>query len=103
MTWWGWVLLAAYLVGALIAWPKVAYVMAHDVGSIYGPDGVDIFMGFLFGSLAAAVWPATWALYSLVQGKRESLLVAPRPIRRRVEHEQMQQRIAQLERELNIR
>jgi hypothetical protein len=96
VTWWGWIIFAAYWLVAIWMWRIAAYVVAHDMA--YGSLGSDdIAIGILIGAFAAALWPLVGTLYVLT--RNDMFLRAPRA-KRLAEREA---RIAALERELNIR
>src|SRR5205823_5880668 len=107
VTWWGWILFAAYVVGAAVALPRFAFVMANDLAIGRRPGGDDIAFAYFISLMAVAVWPLIWAFhgwYQFARGRNFSgMLVAPRAIRKEQNVGRLQARIAELEREVGIR
>jgi hypothetical protein len=105
VTWWGWLLLGLYLLGAVIAWRKFAYVIASSSSWSGGClEGEDVFMGFFLGAFGMPFWPIIWAGYAVHRRDPDySLLVAmPRHLRREQERRKMEERIRELERDLKV-
>jgi hypothetical protein len=95
MTWWGWLIFAAYWIVAVWVWRTAAYVVAHDT---YGRvSREDMAFGIVFGAFGAAVWPVTCSIYFACS--HDSFLRAPKAERLRAREEH----IEELERELGLR
>ena len=110
---WGWIIGAVYLAGYLALWRTVVWTIIDDV--VYGrPDGVDLTMGCVLGSMATVFWPLILLglLVRAVYARRGQSLVdavQPRRVRRaararelEIQAREQAWRIRDLERELGI-
>lgn len=110
---WGWIIAAVYLAGYASLWRTVVWTTIDDVVS-GKPDGVDLSMGILLGSMATIFWPLILAgvLVSRIYAARGETLVEavqPRGVRRaarrrdlEIQAREQAYRITDLERELGI-
>lgn len=102
-----WLIVASYLLGYLLSWRRIAWVMAHEGN--YGPlEGDDIAFGVVFGFIVSFAWPVIvpgYFLYrsGLLTSGSHALLKAPKHIRDKERIATQERRIAELEREVGIR
>lgn len=101
-----WIILAVYVIGYVLMWRTVSWAILSDV-SPDNPDGVDICMTVLLGSLGTLLWPiiltglAVRTVYRRKDGEAVYALM-PRRVRRERELRDREKRIAAMERELGI-
>lgn len=110
MVWWGWLIVGAYIIGAVQTWRVAAWVVASDDSHGEAIGGDSLIFGLVIGAFVGAVWivvvPLCVAYKSgaLVGGGRA--FVCPPPSERRKERERRlrdrEARIERMERELKI-
>lgn len=105
----GWLILAAYVVGWFVSLRLIAGHFAFEYSSY--PDGEEIVVALLVGALCACVWPLLWPCWAIyrrgwLMAAGVGLIRVPARERvRRLEYEarEREYRIAQLEREAGLR
>jgi len=108
MSWWGWLVLALYIVGYALAFRRIAGQMAwyYAEEGAYGrreyPSAEQWFGAILTATFASLIWPVSlpvaWGL-STEQVGAGRLFYTPLNVRERIYKE----RIAELERQVGIR
>lgn len=104
----GWVILAVYIAGYIGCWRSLCWFFITDFAFTSKPDGEEIFLGILMGSLLGFLWPGVLivaAARRVYLRNPESVvsLITPRAYKREVELKNREERIETLERELNIK
>lgn len=107
----GWIILAVYLAGYLLAWRPCARFVT-DESAMGRVEWIDLLAGALFGSFLALLWPVLAVFHTLRRGFSDSPEAARRALygesRRakveRLEREEEERKayVARLERELGI-
>lgn len=103
-----WLILSIWWAGCILAWPKIAYVVAHDFACGMGLTGEDVIIGCIIATFAMFLWPIIWPGYAIHQSsltgeKVAPLMIAPRAIRKAEKERAYKARIRELERECGIR